>query len=261
MLVEVQILHRFAVVVSDTVNAAGAFLMHDAPTNISVIPVNYPYSTLGAGIHIETKEMLIIGYYKVSTMCASKAGSFSLKFIHIEQMVVNISHVRLTMIFLRKCAAGINLATSVGKPTFSLAGVLHVHRTIHPEISFSTFVRSTCIILVYVLGDGFDVIINMGIKMLSSLSMKASALHYVPKVWDYAGGNESLSSIIEVYPPWITSTPAKDFEFFLGGMIAPHASVDALTFAIRCSQFADIAMSEHTVASIKPAVRAPGETV
>ena len=245
----------------DPVDTTGAFLMDDAPTNISVIPVNYPYSTLRAGIHIETKEMLIISYYKVSTMCAPEAGAFSLKFIHIEQMVVNISHVRLTMIFLRKCAAGINLATSVGKPTFSLACVLHVHRTVHPEISFSTFVRSPRIILVYVLGNGLDVIINMGIKMFPGLSMKAPALHNVPKVWDYAGGNESLSSIIEVYPPWVTSAPAKHFEFFLGGMIAPHASVDALAFAIRCSGFADIAMSEHTVASIKPAVRAPGETV
>ena len=246
---------------SDPVDTTGAFLMDDAPTNISVIPVNDPYSTLGAGIHIETKEMLIIGHYKVSTMCASETGAFSLKFIHIEQMVVNISHVRLTMIFLRKCAAGINLATSVGKPTFSLACVLHVHRTIHPEISFSTFVRSPRIILVYVLGNGLDVIINMGIKMLSSLSMKAPALHNVPKVWNYAGGNESLSSIIKVYPPWVTSTPAKHFEFFLGGMVAPHASVDALTFAIRCSGFADIAVGEHAVAAVEPAVRAPGEAV
>ena len=165
-------------------------------------------------------------------MCASKTGSSTLQIIHIEQMVVNISHIRLTMIFLRKCAAGINLATSVGKPTFSLACVLHVHRTVHPEISFSTFVRSPRIILVYVLGNGLDVIINMGVKMLASLSMKASALHYVPKVWNYAGGNEKLSSIIEVYSPWVTSAPAKDFEFFLGGMIAPYPGVDALTFAI-----------------------------
>ena len=115
-------------------------------------------------------------------------------------MMVYVSQVHLPMILLGKCAAGINLATSVGKPTFSLAGILYVHRTVHPEISFSTFVRSTRIILVYVLGNGLDVIINMGIKMFASLSMKAPSLHNVPKVWDYAGGNESLSSIIEVYP-------------------------------------------------------------
>ena len=175
--------------------------------------------------------------------------------------MVYVSHVHLPMIFFGKCAACINLATSVGKTTLSLAGVLYVHRTIHPEISFSTLVRSTRIILVYVLGYGLDVVINMGIKMFPGLSMKASALHYVPKVWNYAGGNESLSSIIEVYSPWVTSAPAKDFEFFLGGMIAPYPGVDALTFAIRCSGFADIAMSEHAVAAIEPAVRAPGETV
>ena len=95
-------------------------------------------------------------------------------------MMVYVAHVHLTMIFFGKRAACINLATSVGKTTLSLACVLYVHCTVHPEISFSTFVRSTRIILVHVLGDGFDVIVNMGIKMFPSLSMKAAALHNVP---------------------------------------------------------------------------------
>ena len=67
----------------DTVDTAGAFLVDDAPTNISVIPVNDPHSTLGAGIHIETKEMLVIGNHEVASMCASKAGSSTLQIIHI----------------------------------------------------------------------------------------------------------------------------------------------------------------------------------
>ena len=67
----------------DPVDTTGAFLMDNAPTNISVIPVNYPYSTLGACIHIETKEMLVISNHEVASMCASKTGPSTLQIIHV----------------------------------------------------------------------------------------------------------------------------------------------------------------------------------
>ena len=83
MLVKVQILHRFAVVVRDSVYAAGAKLVHDAPTNVGVVPVNHPHAAFRASVHVEPKEMLVIGNHEVAAMCASKTGSSTLQIIHV----------------------------------------------------------------------------------------------------------------------------------------------------------------------------------
>ena len=152
--------------------------MDDAPTNISVIPSD-PYSTLGAGIHIETKEMLIIGHYKSPPCVPRKPEPFRSIYPYRAdggEYFPCTPDRDISQEMRRRYKSG-NLR---GQTTF--LWLCSSRSPYHPpEISFSTFVRSPRIILVYVLGNGLDVIINMGIKMLSSLSMKAPALHNVPR--------------------------------------------------------------------------------
>ena len=106
---------------------------------------------------------------------------------------------------------------------------------------------ATAVILVHVVGDGLDVVVNVPIKMPTTLPVVASALDHVPQVRDDAGGDEGLPAAVEIQPPRIARAPREDLEFFLGGMIPPHASIERHAVLVRRAGLADLAVREHAV--------------
>src|SRR6266850_5899999 len=66
---------------------------------------------------------------------------------------------------------------------------------------------------------------------------------------------------IEIDTPRIARAFGENFELVLNRMITPHAGIDARAFAIRSAEFTDVRVREHTVATIKPAIRAPGKSI
>ena len=117
------------------------------------------------------------------------------------------------------------------------------------------------VILVHMIGDGFDIVVNVPVKMSAALTMVTPALDHVPKVRDDTGGDEGLAAVIKIQPPRIARAPSEDLELVLGGMITPHAGVDLLALLVRRSGLANIAVGENAVAAIEPAIRPPSEAV
>ena len=91
--------------------------------------------------------------------------------------------------------------------------------------------------------------------------MVASTLNHVPKVRNYAGGNESLATVIEIKTPRVTGSPCENLELLLGRMIAPNARIYALALIVGGSGFSHVTVGEDSVAAVQPTVGSPGETV
>ena len=111
------------------------------------------------------------------------------------------------------------------------------------------------------IGNGFDVVVNVRIEMRAGLALVTAALNHVEQMRNDAGFDDALAVLVEIDAPRIAGAFGKQFEHMLGRMITPDAGVDARAFAVRRAGLADVRMREHAVAAIKPAVRSPGESV
>src|SRR5207245_9361251 len=93
---------------------------------------------------------------------------------------------------------------------------------------------------VNVIGNGLEVVINVGIEMRTGLPLVARALNDVEQVWNDAGLDEALALFVEVNAPGIAGAFGEDLEAVLGGMIAPNAGVDARALAVGRAGLADV---------------------
>src|SRR5947209_19629316 len=109
--------------------------------------------------------------------------------------------------------------------------------------------------------DIFDDVIDVRIEMQAGLQSETTALDDVEEMRDHAGFDETLAVLVEVNSPGIAGAFAEQLEDFFGGMIAPDASIDVRALAIRRAGLSDVGVGEHAVATVKPAVRTPGESV
>ena len=114
---------------------------------------------------------------------------------------------------------------------------------------------------VAVAGDRLDVVEGPGIEVLAALPLIASALDHVEKVRDDTGLDEALAVRVEVNAPRVAGAVRERLENVPRGMVAPHAGVERHALGLRCVRLADLAVGEHAVAAVEPAVRPPDETV
>src|SRR5688572_6240724 len=110
-------------------------------------------------------------------------------------------------------------------------------------------------------GDGFDIVVNVRIEVRTRLPMITPALDHVEQMRNDTGLNETLASLVKVDSPGIAGAFGKYFEDFFGGMITPYAGIDASPFAVGRSRFADVGVRKHSMTSVKPAIRSPGKSV
>ena len=120
------------------------------------------------------------------------------------------------------------------------------------EISGSVFGKVLAVSLHFVESHGV---------MLPSLPLIARALDDMPEMWNDAGFDDALPVLVKVDSPRVARAFREDFEFVSNRVVAPDRGVDALSFFRRRAWFADVRRAEDSVASVKPTVWAPGESV
>ena len=91
-----------------------------------------------------------------------------------------------------------------------------------------------------VVGDGLDVVEGPRIKVLSRLTLIATALGEVIKMRDDTGGDEEIAALVKVDSPGIARAVSIDLELFCHGMKAPDAGIDLLALLLRRAGFADL---------------------
>src|SRR6187431_470455 len=93
---------------------------------------------------------------------------------------------------------------------------------------------------VHVIGNGLDVVVDVGIEVLASLALVARALHDLIEVLDHARGRERVAVVVEVETPRIARAFSKDFKDVLCRMEAPDRAVQFLTLAVGRARLADV---------------------
>src|SRR6266567_1722255 len=76
---------------------------------------------------------------------------------------------------------------------------------------------------VNMVGEGFDVVINVWIEMRTRLAMIASALDHMEQVRNDAGFDDALAVLVKINSPWIARAFGEKLENVFGGMIAPDS--------------------------------------
>src|SRR5690554_1784167 len=73
--------------------------------------------------------------------------------------------------------------------------------------------------------DGFDVVVHIGVKMLSTLAVVYPARHNVPQMRNNTGRDEQLPLGIIIDPPGIAETMGHDFEAVFYRVVTPDPAV------------------------------------
>jgi len=115
--------------------------------------------------------------------------------------------------------------------------------------------------VVQVIGDGLDVVEHVFVEVLAALALVTAALDHVVEVRNHAGGDESLTVLVEIDAPRIRRAPGEDLELTPRRMEAPHAAIDRSALAVRAAGLADVRVREHAVAAVEPTVGTPRERV
>src|SRR6185436_4636111 len=182
---------------------------------------------------------------------------------------MDVVHEKLATKFLRPIVALIHhhARVRVAAADRAAAGVAGVR----------TFVAG----VMQMVGNGLDVIVNVGInylsaltvagdasrffgvdgKMLAALAIVATTLNHVEEVGDDTRFNPALAVFIKIHAPRIARAFGKNFEDVLCWMIAPDTGVHPLTLFLGRAGFANVRRAENAVTAIEPAVRSPRKSV
>ncbi len=121
---------------------------------------------------------------------------------------MNIVHEQFVPIFLWPFIAEIDHGTCVSMPTASRIGATVAAMRIGTHI-------------VPVIGDGLDIVVGIGIKVLASLAFIAATLNHVIEMGYDTSGDKGLASIVEVDTPWIASS--------VGRILRTHVVLDGIS--------------------------------
>ena len=114
---------------------------------------------------------------------------------------------------------------------------------------------------VSVVADRLNVVVDVWVDVWLALLVIDAALHDMKQMRDHTAGGEALAVVVEIESPWIRQAPRENFERLSSWMIPPDSTVDELSLCLFVTGFADVGMGEDSVATVKPAVRSPDETV
>src|SRR5687767_627052 len=82
-------------------------------------------------------------------------------------------------------------------------------------------------------GYGFNIIIDIGIEMLSSLSVVNATWYYMPEVGYYTCTDQQLTFCIIINSPRIAKAMCNHFKAVLHRMISPDATIDIHAFSLK----------------------------
>src|SRR5690606_12126930 len=107
-----------------------------------------------------------------------------------------------------------------------------------------------------VIGNRTDVGIGVRVEVRPGLSQVPAILNDVKTMGDHAGFDKQLPLSIVIESPGIAGAPCEDFKLMTNGMIAPDAGIDFGAVFLGRAGLANLAVGEHAMASIEPAIGA-----
>jgi hypothetical protein len=81
-----------------------------------------------------------------------------------------------------------------------------------------------------VISDGLNVLINIKIKMGSSLPLKTPSLNHVEQMWNNTRLNHTLTILVKVNSPRIAGSFSKYLKFMSYRVVTPYPSVNPRPF-------------------------------
>src|SRR5688572_13380692 len=85
-----------------------------------------------------------------------------------------------------------------------------------------TRVRPAIAYPMHVVGNSFNIVVSVGIEMLSCLPLVTRALNDMVHVRDHANGNEWMAIIVEIDPPGVARPFREYLELMCCRMIPPY---------------------------------------
>jgi hypothetical protein len=178
------------------------------------------------------------------------------KAIHVDAIAVYVVEEDLVAVSIRPVVTEVDHSAAVSVTATCIGSVVLDTWFMAPP-SVVADVSS----VVEVICDGFDVVEDVSVEVLTGLTLVVGTLDHMVEVWDDARRYEGLSVVVEVHTPWITGAPSEDFESVFCGVVSPDGGVHRNTVFVWCARFADFAMGKYAVAAIQPTVGAPIECV
>ena len=120
----------------------------------------------------------------------------------------------------------------------------------------STVSRQVCVV-----ANCLDVVINVGVDVLSTLFVVDTALNNVKQMGNHTARGETLAVVVKVEAPGIGKAAGKNFEDLSRRVVTPDTSVDELPICGFVVRITDLRLREDAVAAIQPAIRAPDKAV
>ena len=178
-------------------------------------------------------------------MAANETRILRLQNVSEDRVFVDVGHHDAVAVFLRKLIGQVNARATMGG-------------------------------LVLVVGDGLDVIVNVGTNVRAALTVIESAWDHIPEVRNDTCGQEDLTVVVEVEAPRIAEAMRDDFEEILCRVITPHTAVDKHAVFDRnlggeritlAQDFAAVQRLAHdrsrreALAPVEPTIRPPVEAI
>src|SRR6185369_5461753 len=145
---------------------------------VLVVPIDHVNRAVGPGLQIDDLRPLVIEVDEIGSVMADEAGTLALGNVHVDARAVDVIHEDFSAILLRPTVLLINQESSMGVAAASrgAAGVAGVRAFVAGPMD--------------VIGNRFDLVVNVRIKMRTSLASEAAALNHVEEMRNDAGFDE-----------------------------------------------------------------------
>ena len=176
--------------------------------------------------------------------------------IHVDSVSMDVVEEDLVAIPIGPIVSEVDHRTAVGVSSSCIGGVVLNARFVAPPSVVADTSR-----IVQVIGDGFDIRVDVAVEMLAGLTLVVCPLDDMVQVRDHTGGDEGLAVVIEIDTPWIGGPPGEDLELVRRRMVSPDGRVHRCSLVVWGSWLADFAVREDPVASVEPTIGSPVQRV
>src|SRR5690606_29181296 len=111
------------------------------------------------------------------------------------------------------------------------------------------------------ISDFLDIIIGIGVEVLTRLAQVSGSLYGMEHVWNHTNGDKGVTVFIKVNPPGIACSLTEQFKLLRNGMVSPYSGVQFDPLLIRSSGLTHVGMGEYPVGTVQPTIGPPAEVI
>src|SRR5690606_2091546 len=208
---------------ADLEYAAQGFIVHVRVRTVAlifVIPIVYKYRPTGCNPKIDPLRPEIIGVDEIFPVARRIARPGTAGNIHVYPEAVDIVHENRIPVDTPVFIAQVEHRTCVGVSTAGGS---------RPEVAG---VRPLIAEPMHMIGDGFDIVVGIGIEMFTALAVVPCSLDHVEQVGDHTYRGKRVPVIVEIDTPRVARTVREDLKLVSRGVVTPNTGIDGRPFII-----------------------------